>query len=45
MRETPVSSLERAFLLEALSEGKRVDARGLDDRRWDFLVKSKKGPK
>ena len=33
MRETPISSLERSFLLEALSEGKRIDVRGVDDRR------------
>ena len=33
MRETPISSLERAFLLEALSEGKRIDVRGVEDRR------------
>ena len=33
MRETPISSLERTFLLEALSEGKRIDVRGVEDRR------------
>lgn len=33
MKETPISNLERTFLLESLQEGKRLDGRTLDERR------------
>ena len=33
MKETPVSLCERTFLLEALSENKRLDGRGLLETR------------
>ena len=33
MKETPISNLERTFLLESLHEGKRLDGRGLEERR------------
>ena len=33
MKETPISNLERTFLLESLQEGKRLDGRSLDERR------------
>ena len=37
MRETPVSTCEKNFMLEALWEGKRLDGRGwMDTRNLDI---------
>ena len=33
MKETPVSNIERSFLLESIYEEKRIDGRTLDERR------------
>ena len=33
MRETPVSNVEKSFIEDAISQGKRTDGRHLDERR------------